>query len=298
MVSSRKQKELLRKVRKIEIVSRKVVNELLGGEYKSVFKGRGMEFDEVREYQPGDEMRTIDWNVTARVGRPFVKRYIEEREQAMYFLLDLSASGTFNSLGHQSKNETAAELCGILAFSAIQNNDKVGLIIFTQEVELFIPAEKGQQHVLHIIREILSFEPQHAGTNLTCALDTLGRMVKRSCIAFLISDFLDSGYEKALKQAAFHFDLIAVTIADPRELTLPNAGLIELRDAETGEQRLIDSSSAAARKRFRVTAEARRTALHRVFTQHDIDHIDIQTHLDPIRDLVRFFRTRERRQTL
>lgn len=294
---AQRQKELIKKVRQIDIVSRKVVDELLGGEYKSVFKGRGMEFDEVREYQPGDEVRTIDWNVTARTGKPFVKRFIEEREQALFFLVDMSASGTFGSAG-KTKNETAAELCGLLAFSAIKNNDKVGLIIFTDEIELFIPPGKGQLHVLHIIREILGFAPRRRGTDIACALDYLGKMVKRKCVTFLISDFQDSGHEKALKLAALHYDLIAITITDPRELDVPNAGLVELRDAETGDQILVDTASAAARKKFNTTARARHLELKENLARLNIDQIDIHTDRDYMRDLIRFFRSRERRQSL
>ena len=291
------QSDLLKKVRQIDIVSRKVVDELLGGEYKSVFKGRGMEFDEVREYMPGDEVRTIDWNVTARTGKPFVKRFIEEREQALFFLVDMSASGAFGSTD-KTKNEMAAELCGLLAFSAIKNNDKVGLIIFTDEIELFIPPDKGQFHVLHIIREILSFEPKGRATCISCALDFLGRMVKKKCVTFLISDFQDSEYDKPLKLAAIHYDLIAITITDPRELALPNAGLVELADAETGEQILVDTASAAARKRFNTAAKARHLEIRDSLARLNIDQIDVRTDRDYIHDLIRFFQTRDRRQTL
>jgi uncharacterized protein (DUF58 family) len=296
-MSSRSHTDLLKKVRQIQIVSRKMVDEMLGGEYKSVFKGRGMEFDEVREYQPGDEVRTIDWNVTARTGKAFVKRFIEEREQALFFLVDMSASGTFGSAG-KTKNETAAELCGLLAFSAIKNNDKVGLIIFTDEIELFIPPDKGQLHVLHIIRQILSFEPRHRGTNIACALDYLGKMVKKKCVTFLISDFQDSGHDKSLKLAALHYDLIAITITDPRELDVPNAGLVELADSETGAQILVDTASAAARKKFNSAARARQLELKASLAKLNIDQIDIHTDRDYMRDLIRFFQTRGRRQAL
>jgi len=290
----RSEKDLLKRVRQIDIVSRKVVDELLGGEYKSVFKGRGMEFDEVREYQPGDEVRTIDWNVTARTGKPFVKRFIEEREQVLFFLVDLSASGAFGS-GGKTKNETAAELCGLLAFSAIKNNDKVGLIVFTDQIELFIPPDKGQLHVLRIIREILAFEPRGTGTCIACALDHLGKMVKKKCIAFLISDFQDSEYEKALKLAAIHYDLVAIAITDPRELALPNIGLAELTDAETGEKILVDTASASARKKFGTAARARHLEQQEMLARLNIDRIDIRTDRDYLRDLIRFFHTRERR---
>ena len=294
---SRSEAELLRKVREIDIVSRKIVNELLGGEYKSVFKGRGIEFDEVREYAPGDEVRTIDWNVTARTGRLFVKRFIEEREQALFFLVDMSASGSFGSV-EKTKNEIAAELCGLLAYSAIKNNDRAGLIIFTDEVELFIPPDKGEMHVFHIIREFLNFEPRHRGTRIACALDYLGKMVKRKCVTFLISDFQDSDYDRQLKLAAIHYDLIAITLTDPREMELPGAGLVKLTDAESGEQILVDTASAAARKKFETAARARQLALRDTLARLDIDQIDVRTDRDYLHDVIRFFQTRERRQTL
>jgi len=287
--------ELAKKIRQIQVVSKKAVDELLGGEYKSVFKGRGIEFDEVREYQPGDEMRTIDWNVTARMGRPFVKRFIEEREQALFFLVDMSASGTIGTVG-KTKNEAATEICALLAFSAIRNHDRVGLIIFTDEVELFIPPGKGQLHVLHIIEELLSFKPKRKKTNISCALEYLGKMVKRKCVTFLISDFQDSNYEKALKIASHHYDLIAVTITDPRELEMPDAGLVELVDAETGEQMLVDTAAAAAREKFNAAARAQHAEIRNMLSKLDIDQIDVHTDRDYIFDLVRFFKFRQRRQ--
>lgn len=289
--------ELIKKIRRIEIRTRRLVDDSYAGEYHSIFKGRGMEFDEVREYQPGDEVRTIDWNVTARTGKPFVKRYIEEREQALFFLVDLSASGTFGT-ATKSKNEVAAELCGLLAFSAIKNNDRVGLIIFTDEIEHFIPPDKGQHHVLRMIRDILAFKPARSGTRIACALDYLGKMVKKKCVTFLISDFQDSDYENQLRLAALHYDLIAITITDPRELELPDAGLIELVDAETGEHLMVDTAHAATRERFRIAAEARRMALRDRFTALNIDQIEVRTNRDYVQDLIRFFQTRDRRQTL
>jgi uncharacterized protein (DUF58 family) len=290
-------RELLRRVRRIEITARRIVAELLAGEYRSVFKGRGMEFDEVREYQTGDEMRTIDWNVTARLGRPFVKRFVEERERRIFLLLDLSASGQFGSAG-KSKNELAAELCAVLAFSAIENNDRVGLMIFTEEVEHFIPPEKGAAHVLYIIREILAFNPLRKGTCIATALDELGRMIKRDAVVFLVSDFLDAGYEQPLKRAAAHYDLIAVRVSDPREEVLPDAGLVRLQDPETGRMLTADTSSKAVREHFRRTVQQRRASQDALFTRLGMDHIDIQTHRDYVPDLIRFFKTRERRQPL
>jgi uncharacterized protein (DUF58 family) len=294
-MENQRQKDLLRKVRRIDIVSRKVVDAMLAGEYKSVFKGRGIEFDEVREYQPGDEIRTVDWNVTARTGKPYVKRYIEEREQTLFFVVDMSASGTFGSTG-KTKTEIAAEICGLLAFSAIKNNDKVGLIIFTDRIELFIPPQKGQQHVLYIIREILGFDPAGTQTDIAQALDYLGRMMRKKCVVFLVSDFQDAGYEKALRLAAHHYDLIAVSITDPRELSVPNVGLVELSDPETGRRRVVDTASAAARRRYEAAAQARQQALREQLSRLNIDQIDIQSERDYVRDLIRFFKARERRQ--
>lgn len=207
----------------------------------------------------------------------------------------MSASGTFGST-EKTKNETAAELCGLLAFSAIKNNDKVGLLIFTDEIELFVPPGKGQMHVLHMIREILSFEPKRKGTNIAGALDYLGKMVKNKCVTFLISDFQDSDYDKSLKLAAIHYDLVAITVTDPRELELPNAGLVELADAETGEQILVDTASAAARKKFNTAAKARHLEIKGSLARLNIDHIDVRTDRDYMRDLIRFFQTRGRRQ--
>ena len=290
-------RELLRKIRRIQVVSRKRVNELLGGEYRSAFKGRGMEFDEVRAYQPGDEVRTIDWNVTARTGMPYVKQFVEEREQTLFFLVDLSASGRLASAG-RSKNETAAELCALLAFSAVLNNDRVGLIAFTDRVERFIPPGKGQEHVLRIVRDLLAFEPEGRGTSIARALDYLGRMVKKQCIVFLVSDFQDRGYEKTLRLAALHYDLIAVTVTDPVEEALPRAGLVRLADAESGERACVDCASPAVRERYRAAARERQEALERLLARCGVDRIDVRTDRDYLPDIIRFFQARERRQYL
>ena len=290
-------KALLKKVRRIQITARRVVAELLSGEYRSVFKGRGMEFDEVREYQTGDEMRMIDWNVTARMGRPFVKRFIEEREQRLFFLVDLSASGGLGTAG-KTKNEVAAEMCALLAFSAIENNDRVGLIAFTDQVELFIPPEKGVSHVLYMIREILAFRPQGRGTCISCALEHLGKMVQKQCVAFLISDFQDKEYDRALQLAALHYDLIAIRLTDPCELALPAVGLVELEDPETGQRISVDTSSASVRKRFSAMSQKRLEEQELLFGRLDMDWIDLRTDRDYVPDLVRFFQARERRQPL
>ncbi len=288
-------KELARKIRYIEIYTNKAVNDVLAGEYHSVFKGRGMEFDEVREYTPGDEIRTIDWNVTARMGHPYVKRFVEERELTVMFLVDLSASGAFGSTG-KLKSELAAEVCALLAFSAIKNNDKVGLVIFTDAIELYIPPKKGASHVLRLIREVLGFRPRGKGTDIVCALDFLGRVMHRRAVVFLLSDFLAEGFEKRLRVAARRHDLIAVPVADPRELELPDAGLIELEDAETGELVLVDTSDEGFRKRYAAQAREREARLRELFHSAGIDSIPVRNGKDPVRDLVVFFRRRERRR--
>jgi len=286
--------ELARKIRVIEITTRKVVNDILAGEYESVFKGRGMEFDEVREYMPGDDIRTIDWNVTARTGKPYVKRYVEERELTVIFLVDLSASGSFGSVD-KLKNEIAAEFCALLSFSAVKNNDKVGLILFTDKVEKYIPPKKGTTHVLRVIRELLSFRAAASSTDITQALDFLGKVTTKRAVVFLVSDFQAEGYEKALKIISKKHDLISVTIVDPREIKLPDVGLIELEDAETGEIVLIDTSSPEVRRRYERLGEEKARRLRDLFASMGIDQIEVRTDRDYIPTLVRFFRVRERR---
>jgi len=288
-------KELAKKIRYLQIRTSKAVNDVLAGQYESVFKGRGMEFDEVREYQPGDDIRTIDWNVTARVGHPYVKRYVEERELTVIFLVDLSASGAFGSV-KQTKNEVAAELCALLAFAAIKNNDKVGLIVFTNRVEMFIPPKKGLSHVLRVIRELLYFKPQQVQTDIADGLDYLGRVTSKRSVIFLISDFQGEGFEKPMRVLGRKHDLVAVTITDPREIRLPNVGLLELEDAETGEIILVDTSSARIRKRYEQMGFERTQQLKELFTSMGIDQITISTGKDYVRDLVRFFLARERRR--
>jgi len=287
-------KELAKKIRLIQIHTRKAVNDVLAGEYHSVFKGRGMEFDEVREYVPGDEIRSIDWNVTARTGRPHVKRYVEERELTILFVVDLSASGAFGTR-ERLKNEVAAEICALLAFSAIKNNDKVGLIVFTDAIELYIPPKKGLSHVLRLIRDVLGFRPRGRRTDIGQALDFLGRVSHRRAVVFVVSDFQAEGYEKRLRIAAKRHDLIAIPVADPREITLPKAGLIELEDAETGERLLVDSSSPAVRSEYERLGRERLSRLRQMFRLMSVDHIQVVTGEDYVRDLVAFFRARERR---
>lgn len=287
-------KELAKKVRYIQIYTNKAVNDVLAGEYHSVFKGQGMEFEEVREYQPGDEIRTIDWNVTARSGKPFVKRFREERELSIMFLVDLSASGDFGSVGRM-KNEVATELCALLSFSAVKNNDKVGLIVFTDRVELYVAPEKGVSHVLRVIRDLLSFEPRQTQTNIEEALDYLGRVTTKRSVVFLISDFLGEGFERPMRILGRRHDLIAVSITDPREVRMPNVGLVELEDAETGEIIVVDTGSAAVRKRYEQLGHEQSAKLREVFASMDVEHIDIMTDKDYVRELVRFFRARERK---
>jgi len=286
--------ELAKKIRVLQITTRKVVNDVLAGEYGSVFRGRGMEFDEVREYMPGDEIRTIDWNVTARTGTPFVKRFVEERELTVMFVVDLSASGEFGSVS-KLKNEVAAEFCSLLAFSAVKNNDKVGLIVFTDQIEMYIPPKKGTQHVLRVIRELLNFKPRQASTDIEGALDFLGKVTKKRSVVFLVSDFQAEGFEKPMRVIGKRHDLVAVTVVDPREVSLPNVGLVELEDAETGEIVLIDTGSAGIRKRYERLGREQSDHFRELFSSMGVDQIEVMTDRDYVPNLVRFFRMRERR---
>lgn len=286
--------ELAKKIRYIQIYTSKAVNDVLAGEYHSVFKGQGMEFDEVREYQPGDEVRSIDWNVTARTGVPHVKRFEEERELTVLFLVDLSASGEFGSR-EKLKNEVAAELCALLAFSAIKNNDKVGLIVFTDDVELFVPPAKGTSHVLRLIRDLLEFKPRQARTNISGAIDFLARVTNKRAVVFLVSDFLESDCEQSLRVMGKRHDVIAVSVTDPVEVKMPNVGLVELEDAETGELIQIDTGSAAFRRQYEALGAGQAGALREQFRAMGIDQIEVMTNRDYLVDLVKFFRGRERR---
>lgn len=289
------QKEIFKKIRRIEIKTRRVVNDLFSGEYHSTFKGRGMEFEEVRQYEPGDDIRLIDWNVTARTGYPFIKKFREERELSVIFLVDMSSSGFFGTK-EQFKEETAAELCALLAFSAIKNNDKVGMIIFTDRIEKFIPPKKGKAHVLRLIREILYFEPLGKRTDIAAGLEYFNRVIKKKSVVFLISDFLSEDYLKPLQIANNKHDIIAVKISDPRELKFENVGLIELEDAETGETVIIDTCSSAFRLDFAQKAETDNFALKRSFRLINIDFIQIVTDQSYIVPLINFFRMREKRR--
>lgn len=287
-------RELAKQIRYLQIYTGKAVNDVLAGEYESVFKGRGMEFDEVREYRPGDEVRSIDWNVTARTGSPYVKRFVEERELTVFFLVDLSASGEFGS-ERRIKNEVAAEICALLAFSAVKNNDKVALAVFTDGVELFVPPAKGATHVLRLIRELLGFRPKRRQTNIAAGLEFLGRVRGKRSVVFLVSDFLDEGFERPLQVLSKRHDVIAVSVTDPRETRLPRAGLVEIEDAESGERAVIDTGSAAARRGYARLNAQRRERMRELFRSMGVDEIEVRTDRDYVRDLVRFFRTRERR---
>jgi uncharacterized protein (DUF58 family) len=287
--------ELARAVRFLEITTRKAVTATFAGRYTSAFKGRGMEFDEVREYQSGDDVRSIDWNVSARTGRLHTKRYVEERELTILLLVDLSASGSFGSTA-RSKAEVAAEICALLAFTAIRSNDRVGLILFTDRVQKVIAPRKGSRHVLRLIRDVLAFAPPPgARTSLQAGLEALSAVFKRRAVVFLISDFQDRGYEALLKTAGKRHDLIAVLLADPRELALPDVGLLELEDAETGKRVLVDSASREVRRAYEQAGAQARAALARLCSGAGIDLIPITMGEDPARILVRFFLARERR---
>lgn len=288
-------REILRQVRRIELSTRGLVNDVLSGEYHSVFKGRGMNFAEVREYQYGDDIRTIDWNVTARNGSPFVKIHEEERELTVMLVVDLSASGEFGTRG-RFKGEVAVEICALLAFSAIKNNDKVGLIIFTDRVEKFVPPRKGRRHVLRVLRELLYHRPEGKGTDIAAALDYLNHVQRRRAVTFLVSDFQDDDFEKPLAVAGRRHDLVAVRLHDAREWELPPLGILAMEDPETGEQLMVDTSRPAFRKRFAETVSARREAQDKRLRRSKVDVIDIETGQPYDRPLMRFFRERSRRQ--
>jgi uncharacterized protein (DUF58 family) len=288
-------RDILKKVRYIEIKTRGLVNQIFSGEYHSVFKGRGIEFSEVREYQYGDDIRSIDWNVSARLNHPYVKIFEEERELTVMLVVDLSRSGGFGSAA-QLKNEIATEICAVLAFSAIKNNDKVGLLIFTDTIEKFVPPKKGRAHILRIIRELLSFQPAGTGTDITRALEYFNHVSKKRSIAFLISDFIDDGYDKILRIISRKHDVIAVELSDPREMALPNAGLLALRDAETGEQRVVDTTNAVVRNEFERHWRQRRLDRRSMFVRSKVDAIEVRIDRPYIKPIVDFFRLRERRQ--
>lgn len=287
-------KEVLKKVKRLEIQTRGLVNDVFSGEYHSVFRGRGMEFSEVREYQVGDDIRNIDWNVTARMGHPYVKIFEEERELTVMLLVDVSSSGNFGTV-ERMKGEIAIEICALLAFSAIKNNDKVGLIIFTDEIEQYVPPKKGKTHVLRVLRELLYHRPRGRGTNISKALEYLSRLTTRRAVVFLISDFIAEDYEKAMQIANKRHDLVAITITDPREQELPNVGFIELEDAETGEIVLLDTSDAELLENFSKETARSKTERDRLLRSMDVDYIDIRTDQSYFEPLIKFFRMRAKR---
>ena len=287
-------RELLKNIRRIEIATNRVVNESLAGAYSSVFKGRGMEFDRVRPYEPGDDIRQIDWNVTARAGSPYVKQFHEERELTVMILVDQSQSQSFGTR-KQQKRQLAAELAAMFAFSAIRNNDKVGLMLFTDEVERLIVPQKGRRHVLRVIQEILSFEPKREGTNLNAALEYLGRLNLRRSVVVLLSDFLSPDFEQNLRRVNRKHDLVALSLRDRMEETLPDVGLVPLRDAETGEVAWVDTTSVRVRKQWAAWWKERDERLDRMFRLAKVDRVPIECGEDYIPRIVSFFRRRAKR---
>ncbi len=287
-------KEILKKVKRLEIVTRGLVNDVFSGEYHSVFKGRGMDFAEVREYQYGDDIRTIDWNVTARMGHPYVKIFQEERELTVMLMVDLSSSANFGTF-EQMKGEIAAEICALLAFSAIKNNDKVGLIIFTDKIEKYIPPKKGKTHVLRLLREMLYYRPAGGKTSISTALEFLNRVAKRRSVVFLISDFISSGYERDLRIANKKHDIVSITITDKREIELPDVGYVELEDAESGEIFVIDTSDKKIRSSFYALSTNKMDELLHNFKSMNVDYVNIFTDKPYVEPLIKFFRMRARR---
>jgi len=285
------EKEILKKIQRIEIFTNRLVNTVFAGEYESVFKGQGITFDEVREYQVGDEIRTIDWNVTARMGQAYIKKYVEERELVMMLVVDVSASTSFGSIA-ETKAEIAAEIAALLAFSAIKNNDKVGLICFTDTVEHFVAPRKGKRHVLRVVRDILRFQPQQPGTNIETALTFVDKVLKPHSVVFLISDFKDTGYEKQLHLTSKRHSLIAITLQDRRELELPDVGLIELEDAERGETMVLDTRSAEARQLYTALNQRADAERRQIFRASQVDSILIRTDEPYVKPLIQFFRQR------
>ena len=288
-------KELMKKIRRVQIMTSRAVTDVVAGGYESVFRGRGMEFDEVAEYQPGDDIRTIDWNVTARAGRPYVKRYVEERELTVMLLVDLSLSGQFGTVG-RLKSETAAEFAAVLAFSATKNNDKVGLITFTDRIEKFIPPKKGSRHVVRVIRELLYSDAQRGDTDISQALEHLSRVTRKRAVVFVVSDFIATGYEKTMRIVNGRHDVVAVRIVDPREVALPNVGVLEVEDAETGEITLIDTRSRRVRNDYESDATREADELADTFRSMGVDQMVVRSDEPYVHSLMTFFRMREKRR--
>jgi uncharacterized protein (DUF58 family) len=287
--------ELVEKVRRLQILTEHLVSETLSGNYHSAFRGSGMEFDKVREYQVGDDVRNIDWNVTARSGSPHIKSYVEEREMTVMLMVDGSSSVAVGS-GGKTKQELAGELSAVLAFSAVGNGDKVGLILFTDKVELYLPPKKGKDHVLRIIREILGYSPSRKATDLSGALDFLGRVQRRRSVTFLVSDFLDEAFSRQLSTVSSRHDLIAVKVGDQREQSLPPVGLVRLEDAETGEQMIVDTGSSKGRELYRQHTQSRQNELESEFKRRKIDAVSVATHEDCLLPLRLLFKKREKKR--
>lgn len=294
--------ELLKKVRKIEIKTRGLSNQIFSGEYHSAFKGRGMAFSEVREYLPGDDIRSIDWNVTARLNHPYVKVFEEERELNVMILVDVSGSGNFGT-NKQFKRELITEICAVISFSAIQNNDKIGLILFSDRIEKFIPPKKGRSHILRIIRELIKFQPESKGTNVGVAMQYLSNVIKKKSIAFVVSDFFDPAinenkknfFEDALKISSRKHDVVALKISDPREGELPDVGLVHFKDAETGEELWVDTSDKNARNNYKNQKLTRDIKLNAIFSRCGVDKVELFTGQNYIQPLMKLFKKREKR---
>ena len=286
--------ELIKKIRYIQIFTSRAVNASFAGQYESVFKGRGMQFDEVREYTPGDDIRDIDWNVTARTGKAYIKRFVEEREMTLLFAVDLSASGVFGTV-NKMKNELAAEFCAVLAFAASKNNDKVGLLIFTDQIELYIPPKKGSSHVLRLIRELLAFEMPKRKTDIPLGLDYVAKVLRKRATVFVVSDFIETGFKKSLSLLNKRHDVVAVPVRDRVEMAMPNVGLIELEDAETGAVLLVDTASGQFQRGYSGRSQADFDDLTDLLRSINVDSIPIQTDQPYMQDLVQFFHMRHRR---
>ncbi|GIW79065.1 MAG: hypothetical protein KatS3mg105_0872 [Gemmatales bacterium] len=288
-------REIIRQIRRLQLFARRAVEDVLGGEYRSVFKGAGIAFEEVREYQPGDDVRAIDWNVTARMGHPYIKRFVEERELTVMLVVDVSGSQRFGSR-FQRKREVAADLAALLAFCAVSNNDKVGLIQFTDEVEHYLPPRKGTRHVLRLIRDILYFQPGRDGTSLRTALQFLNRVRRKRAIVFVLSDFLDRDYDNLLKRTGLRHDMTMVRIVDRLEEEFPAAGLVHFADAETHETVLVDTSRQGFGEQFSRQAQQRRDALRQLARASFSELFEVTTNGDHLDALVRYFERRERHQ--
>ncbi|MBU1862606.1 MAG: DUF58 domain-containing protein [Candidatus Omnitrophica bacterium] len=287
-------KEILKQIKRIQITTSRIVTDVFAGQYHSVFKGKGMEFDEVREYFPGDDVRSIDWNVTARMGHPFIKKFVEERELTVMILLDMSGSSYFGTV-HKLKRQIAAEICSVLAFAAIKNNDRVGFIGFTDRIELFVPPRKGLRHILRIVREALYFKPQGKGTDIPQAIEYLNRVTTRKTVTFILSDFYAADFKQPLSVSNKRHDIVTITITDPKEIDLPNVGIVKFTDAETGEGTVVDTADTRFRKEYKKNALEKFAERKKLFQSINVDTVDIRTDSSYARSLFTFFKMRGRR---